>query len=202
MATAKTRKRTLSDEELRWYSNPRLRPLVQALNTLPGISAGAGSADGGRTSVLLDAASLADLFCVVFPLLNNRNWHLTAHATCERVFFALEGQRNAPAREISALAAEYDEVAQAEMTRAASTDREGPPNCITAYMHCKKCLLEMPHGVSPRDWQRVQVGWTPDGIQVWCLRHDCNVAYLDLSEPLPSPGEVAGCCPHCEGAHK
>ena len=38
-------------------------------------------------------------------------------------------------------------------------------NEIMGVMHCKKCL---------------DIGWTPEGIQVWCRRHDTNVLSLTL----------------------
>jgi hypothetical protein len=51
---------------------------------------------------------------------------------------------------------------------------------IGLYIHCGKCLKEMPAGTSPKEWNRLQVGWTPMGLQVWCVRHNCNVMHIDL----------------------
>ncbi len=45
---------------------------------------------------------------------------------------------------------------------------------------CKLCLDELPKGTSPKDYARVQVGFTPHGIQVWCNRHDCNVIHINF----------------------
>ena len=53
-------------------------------------------------------------------------------------------------------------------------------NCINLYLHCGKCLKEVPEGTSPREYQRIQVGWTDRGLQVWCVRHDCNVVHIDF----------------------
>lgn len=53
-------------------------------------------------------------------------------------------------------------------------------NNIVAYLHCAKCLKEKPPGVSPREWAQLEVGWTPEGIQVWCRRHECNVLHVDF----------------------
>lgn len=53
-------------------------------------------------------------------------------------------------------------------------------NEITMFWHCKKCLAELPHGLSPREWTRPEVGWTKKGIQAWCVRHDCNICHIDL----------------------
>jgi len=53
-------------------------------------------------------------------------------------------------------------------------------NKIHLYFHCKKCLEELPMGMSPRDFSRNETGWTKEGIQVWCIRHDENVVHLDF----------------------
>ena len=51
---------------------------------------------------------------------------------------------------------------------------------IHAYMHCAKCLAEKPKGKSPREWARLEVGWTQQGLQVWCKRNECNVMHIDF----------------------
>ena len=33
-------------------------------------------------------------------------------------------------------------------------------NNIKAFLHCKKCLQELPDGVSPAEWSAHDVGWT------------------------------------------
>jgi hypothetical protein len=53
-------------------------------------------------------------------------------------------------------------------------------NEIGMYFHCGKCLQERPDDQSPRDWQRIQVGMTKQGLQVWCVRHECNVIHVDF----------------------
>lgn len=53
-------------------------------------------------------------------------------------------------------------------------------NMIKAYMHCGKCLEEKPADQSPKEWARIQVGFTKRGIQVWCNRHEINVMHMDL----------------------
>lgn len=57
--------------------------------------------------------------------------------------------------------------------------------CFTAdhiqhFLHCGLCIETKPEGVSPRDWAQIEVGLTRWGIQVWCKRHECNVAHFDL----------------------
>ncbi len=51
---------------------------------------------------------------------------------------------------------------------------------IKAYIHCGKCLDEIPDGVSPMEWSETQAGWTDKGLQVWCNRHECNVVNIDF----------------------
>jgi len=41
-------------------------------------------------------------------------------------------------------------------------------------------MLEQPEDASMRDWARLNVGMTPNGLQVWCVRHDVNVGALDF----------------------
>lgn len=43
------------------------------------------------------------------------------------------------------------------------------------FAHCAKCLEERPADVSARDWARLSVGWTTNGIQIYCVRHELNV---------------------------
>lgn len=58
-------------------------------------------------------------------------------------------------------------------------------NNIQMYLHCGKCLEEWKKDIretliSPKDYQKVQVGWTKEGLQVWCVRHDCNILHVDF----------------------
>lgn len=53
-------------------------------------------------------------------------------------------------------------------------------NEIVQYMHCSKCLSDIPSGVSPAQHARLEVGWTKLGLQVWCRRHNCNVMHVDF----------------------
>jgi len=55
-------------------------------------------------------------------------------------------------------------------------DRPVPnTNVILAYLHCRQCLEEA-HGGD----QRLEVGWTLLGLQVWCARHDMNIVHIDF----------------------
>lgn len=51
---------------------------------------------------------------------------------------------------------------------------------IVAYIHCRRCINELPATESPASWARLGIGWTPIGLQVWCERHDCNVLHIDF----------------------
>ncbi len=53
-------------------------------------------------------------------------------------------------------------------------------NYITQYFHCGKCLEEIPEDISPREFARLEIGWTEKGLQVRCTRHDLNVINLDF----------------------
>lgn len=56
-------------------------------------------------------------------------------------------------------------------------------NQIGTFLHCGLCIeqyeKEKPD-VSRRDYARVEVGFTPIGLQVWCLRHDVNIVHIDF----------------------
>lgn len=51
---------------------------------------------------------------------------------------------------------------------------------IGSYIHCGMCLSELPKGVSPQEYQKIQAGWTNLGLQIWCIRHDCNIIHIDF----------------------
>ena len=59
------------------------------------------------------------------------------------------------------------------------------PNTIVTFFHCTKCLEEfkarVPEalGKSPATYARLNFGINKDGgFQVWCVRHDLNVAVI------------------------
>ena len=53
-------------------------------------------------------------------------------------------------------------------------------NVIRTFIHCGLCAKEKPKGVSLREWASLEVGWTKEGLQVWCKRHECNVVHIDF----------------------
>ncbi len=50
---------------------------------------------------------------------------------------------------------------------------------IVRYLHCADCAKEKPEYISFRDWSELSVGLTEQGIQVWCDRHEQNVALIE-----------------------
>lgn len=71
---------------------------------------------------------------------------------------------------------------------------------IRLFMHCAKCVREGSGG------QRLEVGITDVGLQVWCKRHDIAVADFDFEGIWPPVLLRArgGACGHCgkTGAHE
>lgn len=55
-------------------------------------------------------------------------------------------------------------------------------NQIDLFFHCKKCLQEIPEQQSPSDYQKLEVGWTLKGIQVWCKIHNKNIIHIDFEK--------------------
>ena len=53
-------------------------------------------------------------------------------------------------------------------------------NEIVQFFHCKKCGENIPPGMSPSDYQDIEVGSTEIGFQVWCKRHDMNIVHIDF----------------------
>jgi hypothetical protein len=61
---------------------------------------------------------------------------------------------------------------------------------IHAYLHCGLCLREIPDGVSPQQFSRIDVGWTEHGLQIWCRRHNVNVCHIDF-EGATHPADLS-----------
>ncbi len=51
---------------------------------------------------------------------------------------------------------------------------------IISYMHCGECLKEIPKDISPQNWSQIEIGFTKKGIQIWCKRHNINIAHIDF----------------------
>lgn len=64
-----------------------------------------------------------------------------------------------------------------------SKEVEKPTICsIVTFLHCKLCMDTKPSHKSPKEWARLNVGWSRSGIQAWCVRHECNVVHLDFMD--------------------
>ena len=81
------------------------------------------------------------------------------------------------------------------------------PEQMDPVMHCQRCLNEWRNGVdendeliepqSPKDYARLQIGIHPEGLQVWCNRHECNVAVISFGladGPAPEQDLACACC--------
>lgn len=53
-------------------------------------------------------------------------------------------------------------------------------NNIKMFFHCAKCLAEKPADQSPREFAAIEAGWTVEGFQVWCKRHEVNIIAMDF----------------------
>lgn len=60
---------------------------------------------------------------------------------------------------------------------------------IEQYIHCVLCIEECPDGNSPQENAYVEIGWTKLGLQVWCIRHNCNIVHIDF-EGHGHPAEI------------
>lgn len=68
--------------------------------------------------------------------------------------------------------------------------RSDQPDLCVQYIHCHRCLQEIPGDVSPKDWARLSVGIRRDGsVQITCVRHGCNV---DIMSTQPANGLTYG----------
>ena len=75
-----------------------------------------------------------------------------------------------------------------------SVPRSDLPNtfAIKHVLECKRCAESCPAGVLLNDWQRVTIGFTPFGLQVWCVRHQANVFHVDFrGQRLPVNASAA-----------
>lgn len=73
-------------------------------------------------------------------------------------------------------------------------------NQIIRWLHCGRCLREMPVGESPSSWARLDAGVTEKGVQIWCTRHEVNVALIewaDAADKLNNPQPLDISCHVC-----
>lgn len=66
-------------------------------------------------------------------------------------------------------------------------------NEIAVYFHCRKCIEELPTGISAQEYQNVEVGLNADGLLiVWCRRHNILVGMIEPKNKLPYKCEKCG----------
>ena len=63
----------------------------------------------------------------------------------------------------------------------AQEGKEFNDNNIVQFIHCILCIKEgIPEDESPETWARFSVGWTKEGLQIWCVRHKSNIVHIDF----------------------
>jgi len=84
--------------------------------------------------------------------------------------------------------------------RSANLRLRVPKNEIECFMHCARCLTElggeMAPDESPRSYARIELGVTPTGFQVWCVRHEMEIAHFGIppqyfGAPRRKPGAAS-----------
>lgn len=57
-------------------------------------------------------------------------------------------------------------------------------DCMDLFLQCGLCFEEWQDhkavGESMSTYGQLCMGWTALGVQVWCLRHNCNVVHIDF----------------------
>jgi hypothetical protein len=58
------------------------------------------------------------------------------------------------------------------------------PHSIAREYRCSLCQQERPPQTPPELWSRLKVGFTSGNraLQIWCSRHNLNVAYIAFTE--------------------
>ena len=79
------------------------------------------------------------------------------------------------------------EILKVDFQKGELVDPHQVRNQIETFMHCHKCMEELPQDKSPREYALLEVGWTERGLQVWCKRHECNVGLFDTWKTHVSP---------------
>ena len=70
---------------------------------------------------------------------------------------------------------------------------------IKLYQRCQSCQADLdtwtvdPNGdTSPREYGRVEIGYTDDGIQAWCIRHEISIVHIQLKGDEKATTKVGG----------
>ena len=58
---------------------------------------------------------------------------------------------------------------------------------IKTQLFCSLCRTECGQDQDMEEYARIIVGYTPEGLQVWCTRHSMNVIHISFeNQQLPS----------------
>lgn len=63
---------------------------------------------------------------------------------------------------------------------AEKAEQEGGDNKIVVFFNCGLCFEELPAGMSMQEYSLNECGWTKEGFQVWCRRHNANIIHMDF----------------------
>jgi hypothetical protein len=65
---------------------------------------------------------------------------------------------------------------------------------IISFMHCKKCVEELPKGFSPREYINIEIGVNLDNqMLLSCVRHGEHVGAFTLKDDLTMEVIDNGC---------
>lgn len=66
---------------------------------------------------------------------------------------------------------------------------------IDLYAHCNVCMKQKPDDIAPFEYVDLSIGLTKtkDYVQIWCNRHNIEVALLQLAAPLDSKCTCEDC---------
>lgn len=56
-------------------------------------------------------------------------------------------------------------------------------NRIELYLNCRMCAEQKPKTISMREYARISVGKTSEGIMIWCDRHDVEIGHYRMEWP-------------------
>lgn len=110
----------------------------------------------------------------------------TAGVDIGGVFIAIQNQAETPWPDV-------------EPEDPSTSEPVGNYNEMQSFFHCGMCFAEwqsgeatkaMGHPTSMREYAQIEVGNTPRGIQIWCKRHEVNIAHIDF-EGYQHPANVS-----------
>lgn len=129
----------------------------------------------------------AERFLARLSSKERKHWHMHLIPPAKCILCEVEPQkahRHDPVHECDITAFIAAEPAKADALRSAFAKDIARPipasNEIEMYTHCLECVKSKPKHLSPREWARINFGWTKQGIQVWCVRHDVNIIHIDF----------------------